>query len=562
MKISLMFLIYWFPILTFSQVTTIYSEDFSNDYSKGAVSYLGTLASNPSDENWYTSKVGSPDCDGGSALNWDDVSFFDGAAVIPSNSPAFRWNDVNNGNVSNRVDWYSKSILGTFNSVTISLDYLIDNGNNVNSLWAYYKLDCGGWTLFGSSLNQTNASGTFSISNLTSTSSIQIYVKALTQDNDLSFISIDNVLVTTLSSLPSVSILSSDADNIICNETPVTFTVTPSNSVYNPAYQWKLNGANVGLNSTTYSNNNLFDGDEVNCIITSTLVCGSSNSISIDIASNQILTTVFQKPTITLLPPLLTSNRDTCFNSPIKEIRFFIGGSVSDVSVIGLPLGIFSNFSAGILRIYGTSTSSGLFNYMVTTSGGCSAASASGSINIRSLIPAPLVNSKLIHCLEDPIPEIIAESSLGGALTWSSDNLFSNVLVNGPILLPHSIKGETNYYVRESLNGCVGNSNEVKVTFKFCEIEIPTAFTPDGDNVNDDWTIKNIDDVIPNNVVSIYNRWGEKIYESTKGNYEAHKWDGKFNGKCLPVDSYYYIIEYNDSNKVPLKGIVTIILQK
>ena len=560
MKIILMFLIYWFPLLAFSQVTTIYSEDFSDDYKKGAVSYLGTSNANPSDKNWYTTKVGSPDCDGGSAINWDDVSLFDGAAVIPSNLPAFRWNDVNNGNISNRVDWYSKSILGAFNSVTISLDYLIDNGNNVNSLWAYYKLDCGGWTLFGSSLNQTTASGSFSISNLTSTSSIQIYVKALTQDNDLSFISIDNVLVTTLSSLPSVSILSSDSDNIICNETPVTFIATPSNSVYNPSYQWKLNGSNVGVNSTTYSINNLFDGDEVNCILTSTLICGSSIPISFDIASNKILTTVFQKPTITLLTPLLTNNRDTCFNSPIKDIRFFIGGSITDVSVIGLPSGIFSNFSAGILRIYGTSTVSGLFNYTVTTSGGCSVTSESGSINIRSLIPAPMVNSKLIHCLEDPIPEIIAESSLVGALTWSSDNLFSNVLVNGPILLPSAIKGETNYYVRESLNGCVGNSNEIKVTFKYCEIEIPTAFTPDGDNVNDDWIIKNIDDVIPNNLVSIYNRWGEKIYESTKGNYEIHKWDGKLNGKTLPVDSYYYIIEYNDSNNVPLKGIITIIL--
>lgn len=555
-----MFLICWLPMFSISQVTTIYSEDFSEDYKKGAVSYLGSLATNPTDENWYTIKVGSPDCDGGSALSWDDVTLFDGAAVIPSNFPAFRWNDVNNGNISNCVDWYSKSILGAFNSVNISLDFEIGNGNNVNSLWAYYKLDCGGWTLFGSSLNQTTASGTFSISNLTSTSSIQIYVKALTQDNDLSFISIDNVLVTSLSSLAAVSILSSDIDNIICYGNLATFVATPTNSVYNPLYQWKLNGSNVGVNSSTYSNNNFFDGDEVQCILTSSLVCGSSTPITIEIESNKIKSTVLQKPTVTLLPPLLTNNRDTCFNSPIKDIRFFIGGSFSDVSVIGLPLGISSNFSAGILRIYGTSTISGLFNYTVTTSGGCSAVSASGSINIRSLIPAPLVNSKLIHCLEDPIPEIIAESSLGGALTWSSDNLFSNVLVNAPILLPSSIKGETNYYVRESLNGCVGNSNMVKVTFKFCEIEIPTAFTPDGDNVNDDWIIKNIDEVIPNNVVSIYNRWGEKIYESTKGNYEIHKWDGKLNGKNLPVDSYYYIIEYNESDKLPLKGIVTIIL--
>jgi gliding motility-associated-like protein len=559
MKISLIFIIYWFPIVIFSQVTTIYSEDFSNDYKKGAVSYQGTSASDPTDGNWYTTNIGSPDCDGGSAVIWDDITLFDGAAVIPSNSTSFRWNDVNNGNLSNRVDWYSKSILGSYKLISISLDYEIGFGNNLNSVWAYYKIDGGNWTLFGSSLNQTSSSGTFSISNLNSTSSVQIYVKALTQDSDLAFVYIDNVLITSCSSLAKVSILSSAADNVICNGTSVTFNATPTDEGPNPSYQWRLNGVNVGVNSTTYSNDKLMDGDEVNCILTSTLVCGNTVPISIDVSSSKILTTVLQKPTITLIPPLLTKNRDTCFNTPIKDIRFFIGGAVTDVSVSGLPSGISSNYVAGILTISGTATMSGLFNYTISTIGGCSLITESGSINIRSVIPVPLVNSKLIHCLEDPIPNIIAESSFGGALTWSSDNMFSNVLVNGPILLPSAIKGETNYYVRESLNGCVGNSNEVKVTFKYCEIEIPTAFTPDGDNVNDDWIIKNIDEVIPNNIVSVYNRWGEKIFESTKGNYEMHKWDGKYNGKSLPVDSYYFIIEYNDSNRDPLKGIVTII---
>ena len=92
--------------------SVFYSEDFSNDWKKGAITYGGVTPSQPTDGNWSWVNVGSPDNDGGSASSWDDVSFIDGAAVMSSNGSnsstlAFRWNDVNNGSASNRVDWHS-----------------------------------------------------------------------------------------------------------------------------------------------------------------------------------------------------------------------------------------------------------------------------------------------------------------------------------------------------------------------------------------------------------------------------------------------------------------------
>ncbi|MFN5417126.1 MAG: M43 family zinc metalloprotease, partial [Flavobacteriia bacterium] len=74
---------------------------------------------------------------------------------------------------------------------------------------------------------------------------------------------------------PSVSISSSDADNTICASTSVTFTATPTNGGTTPAYQWKLNGTNVGTNSTTYTNTALANGDVVTCVLTSNAVCAS-----------------------------------------------------------------------------------------------------------------------------------------------------------------------------------------------------------------------------------------------------------------------------------------------
>jgi gliding motility-associated-like protein len=97
------------------------------------------------------------------------------------------------------------------------------------------------------------------------------------------------------------------------------------------------------------------------------------------------------------------------------------------------------------------------------------------------------------------------------------------------------------------------------ILFEDCSIIIPTAFTPDYDQVNDTWELANIDNIYPNNVVSVYNRWGNKVYESKPGVYNTMPWDGTHKGEELPIASYYYMIEYNDNSTENTTGIVSII---
>ena len=282
-------------IFTFSQIITIYTEDFSNDWKKGAVTYGGITPAQPTDGNWSWVSVGSPTNDGGSASSWNDMGFMDGAAVMSTNGAtsstlAFRWNDVNNGSTANRVDWYSKSISGAYTTITASLSYAIGNGSGSNSVWAYYKIDGGAWTLFGSSVNQSTASGTFTSSTLSCTSSIQIKVEALTRNSNSAYVTIDNIQITACPVVvPSVSIAASSSS--ICSGTSVTFTATPTNGGAGPSYQWKLNGTNVGTNSTTYTNSGLLNGDIVSCVMTSNAACASpttatSNSVTMVVNTN------------------------------------------------------------------------------------------------------------------------------------------------------------------------------------------------------------------------------------------------------------------------------------
>jgi hypothetical protein len=87
---------------------------------------------------------------------------------------------------------------------------------------------------------------------------------------------------------PSVAIASSDADNSICQGTSVTFTATPTNGGTTPAYQWKLNGTNVGTNATTYTNASLSNNDVVTVVMTANNVCQTSATAN----GNSITTTV------------------------------------------------------------------------------------------------------------------------------------------------------------------------------------------------------------------------------------------------------------------------------
>ena len=85
-------------------------------------------------------------------------------------------------------------------------------------------------------------------------------------------------------------------------------------------------------------------------------------------------------------------------------------------------------------------------------------------------------------------------------------------------------------------------------------IEIPNAFTPNGDNMNDAWEIKNYF-LYPELTVKVFNSSGAIIFES-KG-YD-NPWDGKYNGNDMPSGTYYYIVNPRNGDK-PFTGTVTIV---
>ena len=84
---------------------------------------------------------------------------------------------------------------------------------------------------------------------------------------------------------------------------------------------------------------------------------------------------------------------------------------------------------------------------------------------------------------------------------------------------------------------------------------IPNTFTPNNDGTNDFWTIGYLSDYADCRV-QVFTRTGQLVYQSGRG-YPV-PWNGTKNGKPLPFDTYYYIIEPGNG-RLPLTGYVTIV---
>jgi len=95
-------------------------------------------------------------------------------------------------------------------------------------------------------------------------------------------------------------------------------------------------------------------------------------------------------------------------------------------------------------------------------------------------------------------------------------------------------------------NECVTVGDTVTLYFNACNITVPTAFSPNGDGLNDIFrAIGSLDD-FSGYSLSIYNRWGQRIYYTT---HIHDGWDGTYKGEKQDGGTYFYMITYTLSGK-------------
>ncbi len=106
--------------------------------------------------------------------------------------------------------------------------------------------------------------------------------------------------------------------------------------------------------------------------------------------------------------------------------------------------------------------------------------------------------------------------------------------------------------INDSLTGCF-NIIDKEVIEQNCDLTIPNVFTPNGDGINDEFEILNLEHY-PNAQMLIYNRWGVKVFEHS--DYYNNWWDGR----GAPDGVYFYILKYTRMGETRwAEGAVTII---
>lgn len=84
------------------------------------------------------------------------------------------------------------------------------------------------------------------------------------------------------------------------------------------------------------------------------------------------------------------------------------------------------------------------------------------------------------------------------------------------------------------------DSEPITISISESKLEMPNAFSPNGDGINDIYRAKDNYQSIIDFHAYIYNRWGQKLYEWTN---IADGWDGKYKGKDVKQGVYYVLVK-------------------
>lgn len=149
----------------------------------------------------------------------------------------------------------------------------------------------------------------------------------------------------------------------------------------------------------------------------------------------------------------------------------------------------------------------------------------------------PLADAGYDETVEENEVELNGSLNAGSGY-WSivsSDGTIEDSLLENTIVTDLNLGLNTFEWTVE--NGfCPASVDLVRVFYDY--LQIPNAFTPNGDGINDIFYIVGFD-LQSEAELTIIDRWGEKIfYTNDVGEY----WDGTYKGKEVVADTYFYIL--------------------
>jgi gliding motility-associated-like protein len=217
----------------------------------------------------------------------------------------------------------------------------------------------------------------------------------------------------------------------------------------------------------------------------------------------------------------------------IADSGSFLGADTSSCNVLSLQIGVEEIFGVNYLWNTGYNgskiTTTGFGQYWLEMEqNGCK---VRDTIEVKPR-PKPVVSlgKDTSICKYKPVV-LSTELSNYNSYLWSTGETTPTIQVNQV----------GTYHVTVSQNSCEA-SDTIVVVPGDCDVYIPSAFTPNNDNLNETFGV--VDNVtLQYFSLEIYSKWGESIFKS---NDVTQKWDGTFRGKKMPNGLYVWMLNYTN----------------
>jgi len=138
---------------------------------------------------------------------------------------------------------------------------------------------------------------------------------------------------------------------------------------------------------------------------------------------------------------------------------------------------------------------------------------------------------------------ITLPSNGNGTIVWNAHPTLSCTICPNPIATPVAT---TIYTATNSLaEGCIVSEDFTVVVLKDALVQTPTAFTPNGDGLND--YFGPLGKVPEGYTMQIFNRNGEIVFKSSD---IEKRWNGIYKGMIQPSSVFIYLINYKDMQNI------------
>lgn len=360
----------------------------------------------------------------------------------------------------------------------------------------------------------------------------------------ISFLAIDDAITEGLDSLViTILNVNSCGDTIVSTATLYILDPQPLNVDLGPDLAIACTGGTVTLdpNVTGGYTPYTYDWSTGGSTPTISYTVSGPDQIIVTV-DGQCGTTDTDTLNITIITPVAQLWNSATFSSycPTDTVTIsptYVSGGSSPFTYLWTPGGS----TASSLTVSPDDTTT----YTVTITDWCGEdTTVTVTVNVRNPVPleVSILNDTVCASLEGTVTITPVVTGGNGTINyvWTESTL-GVINVQGPdgtIVVGNATSGE---YVIAVTDECyLVDFDTAFIVVDDCAPVIPNVFTPNGDGINDNFVIVNLE-LHPNSRVVIFNRWGQIMYEDA--NYQNN-----WNGNGVSDGVYYYILELTDGS--------------